>query len=73
MVGLVYFGALSSFMSIAQVRAPAEIRGRVVSLLAVVLGTLYPLGSIIQGAVADLIGLRLPATERRAVIFDESL
>ncbi len=57
-VGLVYFGALSSFMSIAQVRAPAEIRGRVVSLLAVVLGTLYPLGSIIQGAVADRIGLR---------------
>lgn len=57
-VGLIYFGALSSFMSIAQIRAPAEIRGRVVSLLAVVLGSLYPLGAVIQGAVADEIGLR---------------
>ncbi|MBK5286923.1 MAG: MFS transporter, partial [Acidimicrobiia bacterium] len=57
-VGLIYFGALSSFMSIAQIRAPAAIRGRVVSLLAVVLGSLYPLGAVIQGAVADGIGLR---------------
>ena len=57
-VGFIYLGALSSFMSIAQIRAPAEIRGRVVSLLAVVLGSLYPLGSVIQGAVADEIGLR---------------
>ncbi len=58
LVGLVYFGALSSFMSIAQLRAPAEIRGRVVSILAVVLGTLYPLGSVLQGKLADVIGLR---------------
>ena len=28
-VGLIYLGALSSFMSIAQLRAPAAIRGRV--------------------------------------------
>ncbi len=57
-VGFIYLGALSSFMSIAQIRAPAAIRGRVVSLVAVVLGTLYPLGSVIQGAVAKQIGLR---------------
>lgn len=57
-MGLIYFGALSSFMSIAQVRAPAEIRGRVVSLLAVVLGSLYPLGAVLQGAIADEVGLR---------------
>jgi MFS family permease len=58
LLGLVYFGALSSFMSIAQLRAPAEIRGRVVSILAVVLGTLYPLGAVLQGELADVIGLR---------------
>ncbi|MGZ4676931.1 MAG: MFS transporter [Acidimicrobiia bacterium] len=58
LVGLIYLGALSSFMSIAQLRAPAAIRGRVVSILAVVLGTLYPLGAVIQGAVGDRIGLR---------------
>ncbi len=58
LVGFVYLGALSSFMSIAQIRAPAEVRGRVVSLIAVVLGTLYPLGAVIQGKVANSIGLR---------------
>ena len=52
-VGLIYLGALSSFMSIAQIRAPAAIRGRVVSLLAVVLGALYPLGAVLQGAVGQ--------------------
>jgi len=57
-VGLIYLGALSSFMSIAQLRAPAAIRGRVVSLLAVVLGALYPLGAVIQGTVAHEVGLR---------------
>jgi hypothetical protein len=45
-------------MSIAQLRAPAAIRGRVVSLLAVILGALYPLGAIIQGTVAHEVGLR---------------
>jgi MFS family permease len=58
LVGLVYFGALSSFMSIAQLRAPAAIRGRVVSLLAVILGVLYPLGAVVQGKLADQFGLR---------------
>ena len=57
-VGLIYFGALLSFLSIAQIRAPAEIRGRVVSLLAVVLGSLYPLGAVLQGAIAHKVGLR---------------
>jgi predicted MFS family arabinose efflux permease len=57
-VGFIYLGTLSSFISIAQIRAPASVRGRVVSLLAVVLGTLYPLGAVIQGAVASSIGLR---------------
>ena len=57
-VGLIYLGALSSFISIAQIRAPSAIRGRVVSLLAVVLGALYPLGAVIQGSVGHQIGLR---------------
>ncbi len=57
-VGLVYLGALSSFMSIGQMRAPAQVRGRVMSLLTMSLGALYPLGAIIQGALADRFGLR---------------
>jgi len=58
LVAVTYFGALSSFLSIGQLRAPTEIRGRVVSILALILGTLYPLGSILQGEIADVIGLR---------------
>ena len=57
-VGLLYLGALSSFTSIAQLRAPAEVRGRVMSVLMVLLGAIYPIGAIAQGAIADQIGLR---------------
>jgi MFS family permease len=57
-VGFLYLGCLSSFITIAQLRAPAELRGRVMSALMVLLGVLYPLASIAQGAIADEIGLR---------------
>lgn len=57
-VGALYLGALSSFMTIAQLRAPAHLRGRVLAVNNVVLGTLYPLGSVVQGRVADSVGLR---------------
>jgi predicted MFS family arabinose efflux permease len=57
-VGMLYLGALSSFTTIAQLRVPPEIRGRVLAVFTVILGSLYPLGSIIQGKVADHIGLR---------------
>ena len=58
-VGFFYLGCLSSFTTIAQLRAPAAMRGRVMSVLMVLLGTLYPIGSIVQGAIADEIGLRV--------------
>jgi MFS family permease len=57
-VGLLYLGALSSFTTIAQLRVPTEIRGRVLAVFTVILGSLYPLGSIIQGKIADHVGLR---------------
>jgi MFS family permease len=57
-VGFLYLGALSSFTTIAQLRSPAHLRGRVLSVLMVLLGTLYPLGSVMQGAIADRVGLR---------------
>jgi MFS family permease len=57
-VGALYLGALSTFMTIAQLRAPAEIRGRVLSVLTVILGSMYPIGAIVQGKLADSIGLR---------------
>jgi MFS family permease len=57
-VGFLYLGALSSFTTIAQLRSPAHLRGRVLSFLMVLLGALYPLGSVLQGAIADRVGLR---------------
>jgi MFS family permease len=57
-VGALYLGCLSSFTTIAQLRAPAAVRGRVLSVLLVMLGLLYPIGSVAQGAIADTVGLR---------------
>jgi predicted MFS family arabinose efflux permease len=57
-VGAFYLGNLSSFTSIAQLRAPPEIRGRVMSVLMVLLGALYPLGSVVQGWLSDRFGQR---------------
>lgn len=58
-VGAAYLGCLSGFNTVAQLRAPAELRGRVASVNMVILGTLYPIGSIAQGWIADSVGLRL--------------
>lgn len=58
LVGALYLGALSSFTSSAQARAPAEIRGRVMSVLNVLLGLLYPIGSVVQGRLSDRVGQR---------------
>jgi MFS family permease len=57
-VGAIYLGTLSSFTSIAQLRAPGHLRGRVMSVLNVLLGALYPLGALAQGWMSDQIGQR---------------
>jgi len=57
-VGFWYLGALSSSTTVAQLRAPAALRGRVVSVAMLILGSMYPLGAVTQGWVADRIGLR---------------
>jgi MFS family permease len=58
-VGTVYLGTFSSIFAIVQHRAPARFRGRVLSVIMVLLGTVYPLGAILQGSLADHIGLRV--------------
>jgi MFS family permease len=68
-VGFLYLGALSSFTSIAQLRAPAAVRGRVMSLLMVLLGSFYPVGALAQGAIADEIGLRVTTAGAAIVMF----
>jgi MFS family permease len=71
-VGFCYLGCLTSFTTVAQLRAPPEMRGRVMSTLMVLLGVLYPLGTLIQGALADEIGLRA-TTVGAAVLLGASL
>ena len=57
-VGALYFAALSSFSTTAQLRAPAALRGRVVSLNQVILGTVYAFSVNVEGQLGDRFGLR---------------
>jgi MFS family permease len=59
-VGALYIGLLSGLSTVVQLRAPEAFRGRVLSLYMVALGVVYPVGALLQGAVADAVGL--PAT-----------
>ncbi len=57
-VGLLYGYSFTSFAGVAQQSAPDEMRGRVLAVNSFVLGLLYPIGTLIQGALADIAGLR---------------
>jgi predicted MFS family arabinose efflux permease len=61
-VGAIYIGVLSGLQTVVQLRAPAEFRGRILSLYLVALGVVYPIGALIQGPLADRIGLPLTTT-----------
>ena len=58
-VGGAYLGCLSGFNTVAQLRAPPALRGRVMSVNMMILGTVYPIGAVAQGAIADRFGLRV--------------
>ena len=61
-VGACYVAMLSGLGTVVQLRAPAALRGRVLSLYMVALGTIYPLGAVLQGALGDRLGLRVVTT-----------
>jgi MFS family permease len=67
-VGAAYIGILSGLGTLVQLRAPAALRGRILSLYMVALGVVYPIGSVIQGALGDRFGLRV-VTAACAVAF----
>ena len=58
LVGLCYGYAFTSFASITQQSAPDDMRGRVLAVNFLVLGVMFPVGALIQGQIADVIGLR---------------
>ena len=58
LVGVAYGFAFTAFSGVAQQSAPDELRGRVLAVNSFVLGVLYPVGSLLQGQLADKVGLR---------------
>ncbi len=58
-VGACYIGVLSGLNTVVQVHAPPEARGRILGLYMLALGTVYPIGALIQGQLADLEGIRV--------------
>jgi MFS family permease len=58
LVGGAYISCLSGLNVVVQLRAPAELRGRLVSLYFVAVGVVYPIGAVVQGKLGDLLGLR---------------
>ena len=56
-VGGTYMFVFSGVGTVVQLRAPAELRGRVLSFYFLALGVLYPIGALLQGPIADRIGL----------------
>ncbi|MGH9017324.1 MAG: MFS transporter [Acidimicrobiales bacterium] len=57
-VGACYIGVLTGLNTVVQLRAPEAARGRVLGLYMMALGTVYPLGLVIEGALAGSIGVR---------------
>ena len=57
-VGAAYIGVLSGLNTVLQVHAPPEARGRILGLYMLALGTVYPLGALAQGQLANHLGIR---------------
>jgi predicted MFS family arabinose efflux permease len=57
-VGLTYGWAFTSFAGVAQRAAPDEMRGRVMAVNMFVLGLGHPVGTLVQGQLADASSLR---------------
>ncbi|MBO0823229.1 MAG: MFS transporter [Actinobacteria bacterium] len=56
-VGLVYLAVLSGLSTTVQLYAPPAYRGRVISFFQVALGVSYPIGALLQGPLADAVGI----------------
>jgi predicted MFS family arabinose efflux permease len=56
-LGGLYMMSLISFSTAAQTRAPAALRGRVLAVNTTILGLVYPVGALLQGAAGDRWGL----------------
>ncbi|HVC69790.1 MAG TPA: MFS transporter [Acidimicrobiales bacterium] len=58
-IGAVYISLLTGLNTVVQLRAPEHARGRVLGFYMMALGTIYPVGLVVQGAIAGAVGIRL--------------
>jgi MFS family permease len=58
LVGAAYIGVLAGCNTIVQLHAPAALRGRMLGIYMMALGILYPIGALIQGQIANVVGVR---------------
>jgi MFS family permease len=58
-IGAFYISVLTGLNTVVQLRAPEEARGRVLGLYMMALGTIYPIGLVVQGAIAGALGIRV--------------
>jgi len=56
--GGIYICVLSGLSAVVQLRAPAEFRGRAISLFWSVMSIVFPIGAFIQGVTARNVGMR---------------
>lgn len=59
LVGATYIGVLAGCNTLVQLHAPDALRGRMLGIYMMALGILYPVGALAQGAIADLVGIRV--------------
>jgi len=68
-VGAGYIAILSGLNTVVQLRAPAEARGRILSIYMMGLGIVYPIGAVLQGLIANRIGVRTVTVVGAVVLF----
>jgi len=68
-VGTCYIGVLTGLNTVVQLRAPEHARGRVLGLYMMALGTIYPIGLVIEGAIAGAVGIHDVTVASGVVLF----
>jgi MFS family permease len=68
-VGAGYIAVLSGLNTVVQIRAPAAARGRVLSIYMLGLGIVYPIGAVLQGAIADQVGVEAITVAGAVLLF----
>ena len=58
LVGGTYIGVLAGCNTMIQLHAPEQLRGRMLGIYMMALGLFYPIGALVQGAVANVVGIR---------------